>query len=111
METPNIEALGHKRYGSNWRGLEPPRHLILFSHASLTYALEEAGFQSIQIQSYRPQCEHLWRASEAIEHGRNPYRYSGLRGENLRAARRADHVARRDSSVREFITVKAWKTH
>ena len=36
LETPNIDSLGHRQYGRNWRGLEPPRHLVLFNPRSLT---------------------------------------------------------------------------
>ena len=111
LETPNIEAAGHMRYGACWRGLEPPRHLILFSHASLTHTLEKAGFRGIQVQAYRPQCEHMWGASEAIRQGLDPYTYLESREESLRTAQRADDVAQRTPSVREFITVKAWKAH
>jgi len=31
LETPNIESIGHVYFQENWRGLEPPRHLVLFS--------------------------------------------------------------------------------
>ena len=41
--TPNIESWGHKRFGSAWLNLDPPRHLILFSGATLRRAAEQAG--------------------------------------------------------------------
>ena len=30
MITPNLDALGHRAFGPDWRGLEPPRHLHVF---------------------------------------------------------------------------------
>ncbi|MDQ2686643.1 MAG: class I SAM-dependent methyltransferase [Armatimonadota bacterium] len=45
IATPNLEALGHRRFGENWRGLEPPRHLVLFTPTSLVGALERLGFR------------------------------------------------------------------
>ena len=42
--TPNAESYGHKRFGSYWRGLEPPRHLYLFSQGTLRAIAAEAGF-------------------------------------------------------------------
>lgn len=48
IQTPNIDAQGHRLYGTDWRGLEPPRHLVLFNHKSLTDALDQAGFVSIR---------------------------------------------------------------
>jgi 2-polyprenyl-3-methyl-5-hydroxy-6-metoxy-1,4-benzoquinol methylase len=48
IETPNIEALGHRLYGPNWRGLETPRHLVLFNARSLAGLLANAGFTEIR---------------------------------------------------------------
>jgi 2-polyprenyl-3-methyl-5-hydroxy-6-metoxy-1,4-benzoquinol methylase len=39
IETPNIYSYGHSRYGGNWRGLEPQRHLALFNWRSLVHWL------------------------------------------------------------------------
>ena len=39
LQTPNIDSLGSRRYGRHWRGLEPPRHLVLFDPVSLRSAL------------------------------------------------------------------------
>jgi 2-polyprenyl-3-methyl-5-hydroxy-6-metoxy-1,4-benzoquinol methylase len=33
--TPNVESIGHSTFGDSWRGLEPPRHLNLFTLDSL----------------------------------------------------------------------------
>ena len=43
--TPNWLSLGHQIYGEFWRGLEPPRHLHIFSFESLHGALGLAGFK------------------------------------------------------------------
>lgn len=47
LETPNLDGVGFRRFGCNWRGLEPPRHLVLFTLRGLKRALEEAGFCEI----------------------------------------------------------------
>jgi SAM-dependent methyltransferase len=44
VQTPNIDAYGHRLYGADWRGLEPPRHLVIFNRDSLHDALGQAGF-------------------------------------------------------------------
>ena len=44
MLTPNAESFGHRRFGSAWRGLEPPRHLHLFTCKTLTQLGQRAGF-------------------------------------------------------------------
>lgn len=48
VETPNVDAIGHRLYGANWRGLEPPRHLVMFSSRSLRQVLRSAGFHGIR---------------------------------------------------------------
>lgn len=46
LDTPNFASLGSRRFRMNWRGLEPPRHLVLFNPRSMQWALRAAGFQS-----------------------------------------------------------------
>jgi 2-polyprenyl-3-methyl-5-hydroxy-6-metoxy-1,4-benzoquinol methylase len=42
--TPNYEARGRALFGSCWRGLETPRHLVLFTEQSLWQMMEKCGF-------------------------------------------------------------------
>lgn len=44
--TPNAASLGHRLFGRNWRGLEPPRHLHIFNQQSLSSLVRRAGFQT-----------------------------------------------------------------
>ncbi len=44
ITTPNAESYGHDRFGASWRGLEPPRHLHLFSQHTLHLTAVHAGF-------------------------------------------------------------------
>jgi 2-polyprenyl-3-methyl-5-hydroxy-6-metoxy-1,4-benzoquinol methylase len=44
IATPNLSSPGHARFGRAWRGLEPPRHLVLFTATALDHALGRAGF-------------------------------------------------------------------
>ena len=48
IATPNLDALGLVRFGPAWRGLEPPRHLVLFTARALERVLTESGFVSIR---------------------------------------------------------------
>jgi 2-polyprenyl-3-methyl-5-hydroxy-6-metoxy-1,4-benzoquinol methylase len=50
-DTPNAGSYGHQRFRSHWRGLEPPRHLHLFTADSLRYVAAMAGFQHIRCHS------------------------------------------------------------
>lgn len=42
--TPNAASYGHRRFGAAWRGLEPPRHLHLFTCTTLLQISQKAGF-------------------------------------------------------------------
>jgi len=44
LSTPNLNSKAHFRDGSKWRGLEPPRHLVMFCHDSLILTCKLAGF-------------------------------------------------------------------
>lgn len=50
--TPNAASLGHQVFKADWRGLEPPRHLHIFSTRSMPRLLRLAGFTNVSI---RPQ--------------------------------------------------------
>lgn len=43
LVTPNVDALGHRWFGPDWRGIEAPRHLQLYSLASLQHVVHAAG--------------------------------------------------------------------
>lgn len=45
IATPNNESLGHIVFGHNWRGLEPPRHINLYSMSSLKSLIDRTGFE------------------------------------------------------------------
>lgn len=47
LYTPNAAALGHGHYGEDWRGLEPPRHLHLFTPEALSALARRAGFAPV----------------------------------------------------------------
>src|SRR5580692_3381840 len=49
LVTPNSSSLGHRVFKASWRGLEPPRHLHLFSMQSMHRAVAMAGFQSVSV--------------------------------------------------------------
>jgi 2-polyprenyl-3-methyl-5-hydroxy-6-metoxy-1,4-benzoquinol methylase len=69
LATPNIDSLGHQQYGRNWRGLEPPRHLVLFNANSLRIVLERAGFRKTVFLSGSSPLLSMTQASEKIKRG------------------------------------------
>lgn len=64
--TPNTVSLGHRVYGRNWRGLEPPRHLTVFSPAALRLAFEKAGIETSRVIYSARDAANLFLSSERL---------------------------------------------
>lgn len=47
--TPNVRSRSHLQFGSHWRGLEPPRHLVLFTAESLKNIAQSAGLRNVEV--------------------------------------------------------------
>jgi SAM-dependent methyltransferase len=76
LATPNVEALGHERFGPDWFGLDPPRHLVLFAPDALERLLRRAGFAEVRrIRAYR--ADLTYPASAALARGEDPLAPSG----------------------------------
>jgi 2-polyprenyl-3-methyl-5-hydroxy-6-metoxy-1,4-benzoquinol methylase len=61
--TPNVESLMHRSFGQDWRGLEVPRHINLFSVRSLSLAMESIGFRVAEIRTLSRSAGWIARAS------------------------------------------------
>jgi SAM-dependent methyltransferase len=70
VETPNTDSFGYELYGRNWRGLETPRHLVLFNAESIRVALGRAGFTRITLLPCRDVTKYMFRRSAAQQAGR-----------------------------------------
>lgn len=67
--TPNSQSLGARFFKQAWRGLEPPRHIHIFSPRALTQIVSEAGFELIDLQTTAHD-RYILSASYAIAKGR-----------------------------------------
>jgi 2-polyprenyl-3-methyl-5-hydroxy-6-metoxy-1,4-benzoquinol methylase len=75
--TPNVESYGHKRFGVNWVALEPPRHLTLFSPATLAEVAKRAGFAQTDVQTTQVRAQFIHIASSDIQRsGRHALHHS-----------------------------------
>ncbi|GAB2558011.1 hypothetical protein GCM10027065_31370 [Rhodanobacter koreensis] len=72
VDTPNIESRGARRWGRNWRGLETPRHLVLFSQPGLVGLLKAAGFEDIQTKRRTAVRRSMYLASLRMQLGKSP---------------------------------------
>ena len=82
LETPNIESLGYALYNSNWRGLEAPRHIMLFNQATLRQMLLQSGFKLIEQKNHGLSGLYMGMSSEKLLNESDPC------GSSLRCASR-----------------------
>ena len=61
--TPNADSRGHTHYGRCWRGLEPPRHLQVFTTRSLASLAREAGYDTVESFTSMQGAVYIWYAS------------------------------------------------
>ncbi len=65
--TPNANSRAHARFGRHWRGLEPPRHVQIFSMESLRRIVSQAGFRIQKSWTSWRTAGYMWRHSAAIQ--------------------------------------------
>jgi len=66
LATPNMRSIGHRVFRSDWRGLEPPRHIQVLSREALLGLLERAGFTDISFKRRGRGASFVFRASQEI---------------------------------------------
>ena len=72
MLTPNAASWGHATYKTDWRGLEPPRHLHIFTPSSIRELCNRVGFKaSFCGSTIRGSGMHL--ASRMLRRGGKPH--------------------------------------
>jgi 2-polyprenyl-3-methyl-5-hydroxy-6-metoxy-1,4-benzoquinol methylase len=81
VETPNLDSIGRRLYGRHWRGLEPPRHLVLFNRPGLAALLARSGFEAIRFRRTKSALAGLGLLSARIAAGLDPNQPApGVRG-------------------------------
>lgn len=70
VATPNANSYGHYHYQRYWRGLEPPRHLVIFTDQSLRIILTKAGMRVVECVSTTDSSYGIITASE-LQKARN----------------------------------------
>jgi 2-polyprenyl-3-methyl-5-hydroxy-6-metoxy-1,4-benzoquinol methylase len=70
ITTPNFKSLGHKIYKGFWRGLEVPRHIMIFSENNLRNCSAKAGFKTEKLCTTERWAKPICSASRIIPQGR-----------------------------------------
>lgn len=65
IATPNSQSWGRRLFGADWRGLEPPRHLQIFSHSALAQLALQAGFREVRGGSCRRGAQGYFQLSQS----------------------------------------------
>jgi 2-polyprenyl-3-methyl-5-hydroxy-6-metoxy-1,4-benzoquinol methylase len=68
LTTPNWDSLLHQRFKASWRGLEPPRHLWIFTPGSLAACAERAGLAVKLVRTSARSASWIWQESRQIAH-------------------------------------------
>jgi 2-polyprenyl-3-methyl-5-hydroxy-6-metoxy-1,4-benzoquinol methylase len=107
LQTPNINSIGHAHFGPDWLALDPPRHLVLFTPASLTALMEQCGFQVRLLPLPMAMAVSVYEDSRSLKAGHarmNPLSWRSF----LHAGALFDAVRQSLQTPRaEFITVEA----
>lgn len=69
LATPNLESFGSRIYRDAWFGLDPPRHLVLFTPKGIIVALSRSGFEQIKFHEPYNSPRRSYRASAAVRLG------------------------------------------
>jgi predicted SAM-dependent methyltransferase len=114
IETPNINSVGYEVYKSAWRGLEPPRHLILFNYEALTSSLKKAGFKDVTVLPPRDVVDVVFSQSASVAAGytidTDPSTLTRAAQRELHTnMRRARRLMRSEPKRSEFITAVGFK--
>ncbi len=51
---PNWDSFNRRWFGQHWQGLDPPRHLYVFTRETLTALLHRAGFEGVMWRCFMP---------------------------------------------------------
>lgn len=106
IDTPNIQSRGLKRFGKNWRGLEAPRHLVLFSRKGLVNLLTHVGFQRLEFQRRSAVRTGMALSSLRMQRGLSPYDGQLSR---LPWPLKLETLVPRSIDHDEFLTILAYK--
>lgn len=107
IETPNLTSLSHQLHGRFWRGLEPPRHLAIFTESSLTQLLERAGFVDIRSVPRPNPFGWMSEQSESIRRSHDEYQKRSGDSDQVSSPPLTDFIDKRSSEGREFLAVVA----
>jgi len=67
LTTPNADSWGHKMFTGDWRGLEPPRHFMIFSTRNLEECTRRSNLQTLTLRSISRWARNIFVLSKEIK--------------------------------------------
>ncbi len=102
--TPNLAGPGHRHFGRHWRGLEPPRHLVIFNRSALLKCAASLGFTDFVDLPYAPIIKLRFLASNAVKQGTPDHLKSDeLSSDDQRTIAKLELDAKQDPNARDDI--------
>lgn len=96
MVTPNALSMGHRVFGRFWRGLEPPRHIQIFTPSSLDTVARSAGLAVNRFFTTAVNAWIIFSASYVLQRCRHSNacgQEKPTRGEQIQALKMQVHEA------------------
>ncbi len=78
--TPNSRSFLHAVFKVDWRGLEPPRHLQVFTPSSLEKLVNRSGFSDVKVLTSERDAAGMFKSSLKLKYGNE----SVLNGKGVR---------------------------
>ena len=73
VDTPNLGSAGLRRFRGAWRGVEAPRHLVIFERSAFVRLLLTCGFDGVVVRPRYAVARYMHAVSRLIEMRRSPY--------------------------------------
>jgi 2-polyprenyl-3-methyl-5-hydroxy-6-metoxy-1,4-benzoquinol methylase len=67
LTTPNAGSFGHKLFEGDWRGLEPPRHFMIFSMQNIEQCTKRSNLETVLLRSISRWGRNIYVASKEIK--------------------------------------------
>lgn len=101
--TPNIESCGHQYFQSCWTGLDPPRHLYIFSVKSLQQIVIKTNFNKYRVWTTASRTQPIAVVSFEVrdyhcyQPGTYPHLFSDIKGMLFQIWARVIHIIKPSS--------------
>ena len=110
IETPNINSSGHSEFKRDWRGLEPPRHLVLFNRDAINALLANIGFINCHFQAPVEATDYMFASSYRMRVNLDPHSESEIPYVIRQLAKKNKIIQKFSPDKSEFLSIVGTKS-